>query len=555
MKSYQVVAAIALLLLTACPKPPVEALDQGWSEEVKWKFCYTPQGSQVLPYTWFLALEQENSTTLFRDNAHMEQLGYLPQGSWQNYNPDKLPIGFTKEREKAGQWEVMGLTCAACHTSRIEVNGKIVQLEGAPARADFQTMVTRLSASVTNTARDADKFKRFAAKVVPDGNAAGVAGLKKDLAMWDQRLRDRVKNNLPPLPPGYARVDALGNIANQTTAVDLGIMANLRPPDAPVSYPAIWDAHRQDFVQWNGTAPNVGPGPMLRNIGEVLGVFGSLAFSPSPKLPPIYRASTVDVENLRKLEDWIAMLRSPAWANPEYGLPALDQAKVAAGKILFMTNCVGCHKETNRSNLNEPILVTMKEVSIVGTDGKLGEFIGRKAKTGPLEGTLIPPGRFKAEEPVAMVLRNAVIGVMVGNLTKALPTLKLRGPAQLFEDFQNAVKEKGAHESFFGKNPPQLSTPMYKARPHNGIWATAPYLHNGSVPDLWSMLQTPDQRPKKFYVGSRKFDSAKVGFDSSDASFFEFDTSLPGNSNQGHLFGTALSETEKWNLIEYLKSL
>jgi hypothetical protein len=69
------------------------------------------------------------------------------------------------------------------------------------------------------------------------------------------------------------------------------------------------------------------------------------------------------------------------------------------------------------------------------------------------------------------------------------------------------------------------------------------------------MLQRPDQRPKKFSVGSRKYDAKNVGFESGEAGFFEFDTSEPGNSNQGHVFGTELPETDKWNLIEYLKSL
>ena len=47
-------------------------------------------------------------------------------------------------------------------------------------------------------------------------------------------------------------------------------------PDAPVSYPFLWDISHSDYLQWNGLAPNAGPGPLGRNTGEVIGVFGIL---------------------------------------------------------------------------------------------------------------------------------------------------------------------------------------------------------------------------------------------------------------------------------------
>ena len=95
----------------------------------------------------------------------------------------------------------------------------------------------------------------------------------------------------------------------------------------------------------------------------------------------------------------------------------------------------------------------------------------------------------------------------------------------------------------------------YKARPLNGIWATAAsYLHNGSVPNLDELLKPSAKRAKKFYVGSREFDPVNVGF-VSDSGSFEFDTTLPGNSNIGHDIGPELSDVERAQLIEYLKSL
>jgi hypothetical protein len=102
---------------------------------------------------------------------------------------------------------------------------------------------------------------------------------------------------------------------------------------------------------------------------------------------------------------------------------------------------------------------------------------------------------------------------------------------------------------------PVKTDAIYKARPLDGIWATAPYLHNGSVPTLWELLQEPDKRMKVFYVGRRDFDPKNVGFESATGPY-KFDTSLRGNSNSGHAAGTReLTEPQKRALLEYLKTL
>ncbi|MEJ2179878.1 MAG: hypothetical protein P8Y28_05420, partial [Gammaproteobacteria bacterium] len=65
-----------------------------------------------------------------------------------------------------------------------------------------------------------------------------------------------------------------------------------------------------------------------------------------------------------------------------------------------------------------------------------------------------------------------------------------------------------------------------------------------------------EMRKKEFYVGSMRFDPKHVGFKSKDRKNTSLlDTTLPGNSNQGHEYGVTLSEDEKWALIEYLKTL
>lgn len=93
----------------------------------------------------------------------------------------------------------------------------------------------------------------------------------------------------------------------------------------------------------------------------------------------------------------------------------------------------------------------------------------------------------------------------------------------------------------------------YANAPLDGIWARAPYLHNGSVPTLNDLLLPPQQRPAKFRKGCKSYDPTLVGR-SCDSGFL-FDTSLLGNSNEGHTWGTSLDTGQRAALIEYLKTL
>jgi hypothetical protein len=99
----------------------------------------------------------------------------------------------------------------------------------------------------------------------------------------------------------------------------------------------------------------------------------------------------------------------------------------------------------------------------------------------------------------------------------------------------------------------------YANQPLDGIWARAPYLHNGSVPTLLDLLDDPANRPKQFVRGYDVYDQKRVGFvyDMPDAGAagFLYDTSTPGNGNGGHLWGTTLAEDQKRDLIEYMKTL
>lgn len=95
--------------------------------------------------------------------------------------------------------------------------------------------------------------------------------------------------------------------------------------------------------------------------------------------------------------------------------------------------------------------------------------------------------------------------------------------------------------------------------PLEGLWLRGPYLHNGSVPTLADLLEEPAQRSKLFFRGYHVLDPERVGFVSegpeAERVGFRYDTSVVGNSNGGHLWGTTLSAADKYAMIEYLKTL
>ncbi|MBX3041155.1 MAG: cytochrome c [Bdellovibrionaceae bacterium] len=120
--------------------------------------------------------------------------------------------------------------------------------------------------------------------------------------------------------------------------------------------------------------------------------------------------------------------------------------------------------------------------------------------------------------------------------------------------------EKYMNSNPTGKVVRVKNTGGYVAPLLNSLWATAPYLHNGSVPSLWALMN-PTERPRQFWVGGHHLDLTVVGISHPAGSRPEstpvlYETTRPGQSNQGHEFPfDRLTSDEKWDLIEYLKLL
>lgn len=208
---------------------------------------------------------------------------------------------------------------------------------------------------------------------------------------------------------------------------------------------------------------------------------------------------TIDHAGLQRVRDWIWTLPPPPYPFP------IDEALAARGEGLYRRLCMGCHGDHRFRQ------------GVVDADSRLGEVV-------PIDRIGTDPHRL-----------NSFTLAFAANLYTQYPDSEYR-----FTHFRKT----------FG----------YANMPLDGIWARAPYLHNGSVPTLRDLMDAPQARPKVFFRGDDVFDQEKVGFRSDVAeengrAFYRFDTSLPGNGNDGHEYGTGLPDADRDAIVEYMKKL
>ena len=386
--------------------------------------------------------------------------------------------------------------------------------------------------------------------------------------------------SLPASPWGPGRVDAFGMIINRVAGLTFGIPSNFKIADAPVSYPFLWNASRQDRTQWNGSFPNgLYIQALARNTGQVLGVFAN--FKPErigPNIPPIpptiwYGNNSANFVALQSLEEKVVKLRPPPWPKAIFGF---DETLARQGETLFQAHCKACHTSEQPSLIG----VWSTPVKAVGTDPKMVVDAERMIDPGMLKGSIIPMlpmgARLDDRSKALDVLGVSIIGTLVSQAHLDGEKFQQDGVwravrtdmALLLPDQKIDLKKMDQVEDFikanldllFRQQSPDAPGAAYTARALYGIWATAPYLHNGSVPNLWELLTPAKRRKATFMVGSRVFDPKHVGYVTDQSPFknglFVTDPdNTNGNGNGGHEFGTNLSEAERWALIEYLKGL
>ncbi|MEQ1485783.1 di-heme-cytochrome C peroxidase [Methyloglobulus sp.] len=538
------------------PKTPIY-LDQQWTNAERQKFYFTPQGSYLIPYAWYLALESANKRNPFNDPKNIRRYGYLVDEHYSSDNPDKLPVGFAKEPVVQGEaW--LGYTCAACHTNDIRYKGQTVRVDGAPALADFTAFLDGLNAALDSTLNNEKRFNRFANAVLGvNSDPAARLNLKNQVAEHTDWLKGFANRSKPTHAYGAGRVDAFGVIMNEVFGRDLDVAENVKVPDAPVSYPFLWGTPQHDFVQWNGSAFN----PFGRNVGEVLGTFGRVNLDITS---PEFGKTTARARELFELERLVAKLDKPSW--PEALLGQIDQASAFRGQVLYTQShngeesCADCHSlpdSTGHYPSTPPeenlfgvtfIKTHMIPLTDIGTDPLMAtNFALRSVKTGNVA-LILPAPYTNASDLPAPLLLSILVGTAAQNgILDAQPPFSPLESAELI-----GYRQKAAGLPPY--LPPNLLA--YRARPLDGIWATAPYLHNGSVASLYELLLPPAERSQVFYVGNREFDPEAVGFKSGRSkNGFRFDAQFPGNRNSGHVYGTDLNQDQRRDLLEFLKTL
>lgn len=597
-----------------------------------------------IPYEWFINLPKPSSWvigTLFStdkklvDDEYLLRFGFI-KGKKSEYNPDGLPIGFamTPLQSLAGldhKANGVGFTCAACHTSQVVFGDTQYVIEGGSSNAALGQLTQALGASLGQTALSANlplfsgRFETFAKNVLGDTySAANKVRLKQELTAVVSSLAS--VTNIVEATEGYGRVDALNRIGNQVFYADMGRQQNYSPIDAPVNFPHIWTSSWFDWVQYDGSIMQ----PLIRNAGEALGVSAYLDVK-SPEKEHRF-GSSIPMANLQWIEALLAGkppypeqkfsgLLSPKWPKE---LPAVKADLAGKGAELYGKYCQGCHLPP----LDSPDIWSDKYFGKIAWKDLKGQT--QSTKDDVLHMNIIPQNEIGTDPAQGNVLVNRMVdtsgqtNVPVGQATPGVGldtsvcTWAPQSPDSVWDNAKASSKQlvtvpfndsgntlfglalgaavQRTIDAWYGQNyiSPELQVDYqgdrpnclqvgagYKARPLNGIWATAPYLHNGSVPSLMDLLKPVAERPKLVQLGSPLFDAENVGVfqdaklkmqageDYAKNGLFILDTSEPANHNTGHEFskaydpknpkegviGPELKPEERKALVEYLKTL
>jgi cytochrome c2 len=574
-----------------------------WAERREW--YHKSEGAQLMPYSWFMNLKTDDGRPLKNEAARfgfIEDAGspWCETATYDRSKPedncDLLPVGFVKDEQKAsteygevpirllGEYtrlgkraklaEHIGVTCAGCHTSQLTYRKTLIRIDGGGGYGDIEAY-TKVMLGALKPAFTDEGFAKFRGSL-PKDDETSLAEVRRAFVFAAQLQAQEdcysadpeyLKNWQPgdgssstSVAPSFGRLDGFGRGANNIFGFgkpayhmalcdqvaeqlqkklelpakpDLSLRDSItsltlterNPGNAPVRIPAIWNAATYNFVQWNHSVHQ----PIARNITQALGAY-------TPK-------GSVRFANLQWLERSFERISAPAW--PEHIFPRIDGAKAEAGKVIFERLCARCHapswNDPNKFGQQFRKLTAMD----VGTDPRyLQNFASMK----------LQDSNTKKEKSLADGLKEISTHLRDDYYTRN----------------QFSPQQRAAWDGFRDENYWQAPN-GYIARPLNGIWARAPYLHNGSVISLDQLLQPRSSRCEKFWaqpvpefdpqaVGlSAEPDSAGICGTRSDVSGAEpVNTTVLGNQNQGHdgsEFGTDLPEPKRRELIEYLKCL
>ncbi len=572
------------------------------------EFYHLTEGSEVIPLAWVRALRDSSTGRPFLENP--ERFGLIPDPS----NPYRLPVGVTAGETVDTRFlrvQMLGFNCAACHVNEVTYRGSRVRIDGGPSRFDADGFKASLAGNIRYTVHHPKALLRFihdltrlpppaggpeplrlprsrepaaaeALRSLADDTVAPhedvfLAALRDELRAdsvrfpavdlekvpfdsthpahqqlraryshaeggraesrfrqsLDARESEALRRLTPPagtsLAGSLSEVFVIARLLRDRVATIIGLsgekggsgpsdgpgrvdafgVARNRiypqravPTNAPVSYPHLWGFGQVAWLHWDANTNSV----MERNLGQALGV-GAVYDARSMR-------STLNPIHIHRLEQLARILPEPRWPA---AFPPIDAAKSRQGEGLFGQRCAGCHAEKPAGDPCYP-------VAVIGTDSMRAVNFA----------TPLGNGRFT--DSVAPVLH-------------ALKT-------QAYRTFKVPASQQAEMNGIPDDQVVWRTTRMYGSRPLRGVWATAPYLHNGSVPNLYELLLPAARRSRSFPVGHAEYDPARVGYvTTAQPGSATFDTRVVGNANTGHEYGTDLPEEARLALLEYLKTL
>jgi hypothetical protein len=573
LRSGQIVVALVATLAAgvACSRDPETAsgkptpattpggasYSNGWSDADRRTAYHLSTGGEVLSLALLQSLERSKLPQEGADGQlvpfmqNLERYGFIPD-VMSDENPFALPVGWTATRSLLDTTVVAGFNCTACHVGELRVDGKAVRVDGAPNMLRINDLFKDMKTELEATIGDAPRMARLAANLLRN-REANEAKLPADRS---GTVIDRMKDKVDALPlvkatldylrsmktisemavvengaveNGYGRVDAFGVARNLLFGSDT---RNLRPQNAPVSFPHMWGLRNTAWLQWGANINSV----MERNIGQTLGVGARFDAN---------FVTTSRLDNLNVIEKRVYKLTPPEWREDVLG--PVDRNLADRGKPLYGKLCSSCHERPFAVSPTGLVTYQLFRLNEVGTSPVVATNFDRTVMTAKGERRLADAA-FEAIDAIKQQYYKT------HNIS---PEMQADWEGRDMRPMPAAFRSTLADAD---KYPDSKGGRVYPAKPLAGIWATAPYLNNGSVANMWDLLTRPENRPKSFTVGSREFDTKTLGYRStpdapSAGPLFVLDATIAGNSNQGHVYGMQLTDDDKWALIEYLKVL
>ncbi|MDP6565700.1 MAG: cytochrome c [Alphaproteobacteria bacterium] len=571
--------ALTLLLTAVAPAALAEqtqTLESGLDAKERRLFYHAPLGSELVPLAWIEALENAAADGADNGKPFLETVaryGLLADPG----NRHGLPIGMTAAESDHPSFKdriMVGFTCAACHVGELRYQGQVVRIDGAPNLLRIELFIQHLAESLGATLKSKKKVFAFVKRMrdhtsygtrmaenTPDSHklfgehdsldsllkgdpklaralneaqaevarveasALGHGGdaAKKNKQGWLARLREKVGTNAAVVGTyfdvfkllksrlaflikmrkvgGYMPTTDPGPGRNDDWTLGRNVVfkeADWLAAQASVSYPDLWGYNDAKWLTWNGATTS----GMERGIATVIGMFA--------QFDQKKHTSSVSIRGLAVADKLALQIQPPRWPAKIFG--PIDGEKAKRGEQIYRQQCASCHDKPGFTDLHE-----------IGTDP-----LHALGYVTPLNDGRPFPAAFSAD------------------MTKYKASAY---KAQKVSPDVIAKVEAAAPDVW-------KSVYRYVSRPLAGAWATAPYLHNGSVPTIHDLLLPPAQRPRSFPVGHRDFDPVKLGHTTDPkVVVWTFDVGEPGNDNGGHLYGTDLDEGDRMALLEYLKSL